>query len=109
MFILAALLSISAWHGHDLPTATPSAVKYRLRIAAKPGTLVHLRTSGVSTGWIAAFCDNRVCSPAQLTEKIPKSGVAVVQFELIREGEGAPRRTRVVVRASDAESLVVSS
>ncbi len=97
MLFLAIVLALSPWHGKDLPTATQAAVKYRLTVAGEPGQTVHLKATGVERGWIAAFCDTRVCSPEQVTETIPGSGKASVQFELIREEDSAPHRSAAVI------------
>ncbi|HUA08479.1 MAG TPA: hypothetical protein VMA98_04335 [Candidatus Acidoferrales bacterium] len=105
-FVLAAL-SLSPWTGGDLPTATQAAAKYRLTITGKPGTTVHLSTSGVAEGWIAAFCDMKVCSPTKLSEAIPSSGKVIVQFELIRETDDAPHRSGATISSSDGSRLNV--
>lgn len=102
-----ATLTLTPWKGSDLPTATQAAAKYRLAIAGKPGTTVRLRTTGVAQGWIAAFCDMKVCSPSQLTETIPGSGRVVVQFELIRETEDAPHSSGAVIRSDDGRTIVI--
>lgn len=104
---LLATMGLLPWTGTDLPTATQAAAKYRLTISGKPGATVHLNTSGVAKGWIAAFCDTRVCSPTQLTEIIPKSGSVVVQFELIREIDDAPHKSGAIISSSDGSRLVV--
>ncbi len=104
---LLATMGLLPWTGTDLPTATQAAAKYRLTISGKPGATVHLNTSGVAKGWIAAFCDTRVCSPTQLTETIPKSGSVVVQFELIREIDDAPHKSGAIISSSDGSRLVV--
>jgi hypothetical protein len=106
IFALAAL-SLTPWNGTDLPTATQAAAKYRLTISGRPGSTVRLKTTGVASGWIAAFCDNRVCSPTQASERIPKSGQVVVQFELIRETDDAPHASGAVIRANDGRTVVV--
>ena len=105
--LILAAMGISPWSGTDLPTATEAAAKYRLTVSGKPGTTVHLNTSGVAQGWIAAFCDMRVCSPTQVSEVIPKSGSIVVQFELIRETDDAPHHSGAVITGSDGSRLVV--
>jgi len=108
MPILAlAALALAPWSGSDLPTATQAAAKYRLTISGEPGQRVRLHTTGVANGWIAAFCDMRVCSPSRLTELIPKSGHVVVQFELIRETDDAPRSSGAVIHSDDGHSLTV--
>ncbi len=105
-FALTTLL-LSPWKGADLPTATKSAVKYQLTIEDTPGTAVHLWATNVAGGWIAAFCDSRVCSPAQLHETMPSSGKVVLQFELIREEDSAPRSTGAVIRSDAGPSVKV--
>jgi hypothetical protein len=105
--LVLATIGISPWSGSDLPTATEAAAKYRLTVSGKPGTTVHLSTTGVAQGWIAAFCDTRVCSPTKVSEVIPKSGSIVVQFELIRETEDAPHSSGAVITGSDGSRLIV--
>jgi hypothetical protein len=105
--LLLATMGLTPWTGNDLPTATQAAAKYRLTISGKPGSTVHLNTSDVATGWIAAFCDTKVCSPTQLTTVIPKSGSVVVQFELIRETDNAPHRSGAIISSSDGSRIVV--
>ncbi|HTX56092.1 MAG TPA: hypothetical protein VMD47_03220 [Candidatus Acidoferrales bacterium] len=105
--LLIASIGLSPWTGHDLPTATQAAAKYRLTISGKPGQTVRLTTSGVAAGWIAAFCDMKVCSPTSVTERIPASGSIVVQFELIRETEDAPHRSGAVIVGSDGSRVNV--
>ena len=102
-----AALTLAPWSGSDLPTATQAAAKYRLTIAGSPGKNVHLHATGVAKGWIAAFCDRRVCSPTQVNERIPKSGRVVVQFELIRETQDAPHSSGAVIHSDDGRALVV--
>ncbi|MGD0967627.1 MAG: hypothetical protein ABR949_05000 [Candidatus Aquilonibacter sp.] len=105
--LILASIGITPWSGTDLPTATQAAAKYRLTVSGKPGTTVHLRTSDVAEGWIAAFCDMRVCSPTQVSEVIPQSGSVVVQFELIRETDDSPHSSGAVITGSDGSRLVV--
>ncbi len=107
MFLLAALLSISPWIGHALPTSTAAAAKYRLTVSGKPGTRVHLTTSRVQPGWIAAFCDTRICSPTQVTETISSTGSTVVQFELIREENDAPHKSGAVIHGEGRATITV--
>ena len=97
--LAAAVLSISLWQGHALPSTTAAAQKYRVVVAAPAGSHVHLRATGLERGWIGAFCDNRVCSPAQITEVVPSGGKAVILFELIREEQGAAHRSAAIIRA----------
>jgi len=105
--LLLAAIVISPWNGTDLPTATQAAAKYRLTVSGRPGTTVRLNVSDVASGWIAAFCDTRVCSPMHLTERLPKSGSLVLQFELIRETDDAPHRSGAIIRGSDGSRLIV--
>lgn len=105
--LILATIGITRWSGSDLPTATQAAAKYRLTLSGKPGTTIHLNTSGVAQGWIAAFCDTHVCSPTKVSEVIPQSGSVVVQFELIREAEDAPHKSGAVITGSDGSRLVV--
>ncbi|MGA7571024.1 MAG: hypothetical protein WCC70_06750 [Candidatus Aquilonibacter sp.] len=107
LILILATIGITPWSGGDLPTATQAAAKYRLTLSGVPGTTIHLNTSGVAQGWIAAFCDTRVCSPTKVSEVIPKSGSVVVQFELIRETDDAPHRSGAVITGSDGSRLVV--
>lgn len=106
LFALTTLL-LSPWRGADLPTATKSAVKYQLTIKDAPGTAVNLRATHVADGWIAAFCDNRVCSPRQVHETMPASGKVMLQFELIREEDSAARASGAVIESEAGQSVKV--
>lgn len=106
--LLGLVLSIAPWSGKDLPTSTSSAAKYRLTVAGTPGSTVHLRTSRVANGWIAAFCNNRICSPNAIEQSVPASGTLTLQFELIREETSAPHVTAAVIHADgDARPVTV--
>jgi hypothetical protein len=105
-FALTTLL-LTPWKGADLPTATKSAVKYQLTIKDAPRTAVHLRATHVAQGWIAAFCDNRVCSPGQVHETIPQSGSVVLQFELIQEEDSAPKTSGAIIESDGGPPVTV--
>jgi hypothetical protein len=100
-------LALAPWSGKDLPTATAAAAKYRLTVVGTPGTTVHLKATGVAKGWIAAFCNTRVCSPDSVDEAIPSSGTAMLQFELIREEPSAPARTSAKIVSDDGGEVIV--
>ena len=106
--LLAAIVAVP-WIGRELPTSTPAAARYRVTVSGTPGSSVRLRAVRVANGWIGAFCDMHVCSPSQIVETIPSSGRAVVQFELIREADDAPRHSGATIIASDGTSTTVSS
>jgi len=116
MLVLAALLALSQpathlaiepWHGPDLPTATHANAKYQLTISGAPNTTVHLRATGIANGWIAAFCNTRVCSPESVDQTIPQSGRATLQFELIREDPKAASSTRATIVSDDGSAVSV--
>lgn len=94
---LALIVSIAPWNGGDLPTATSAAAKYRLTVAGTAQSVAHLRTAGVAPGWIAAFCNARICSPNAIDVTLPASGRTTLQFELIREDERAPRASGATI------------
>ncbi len=94
----ATHLSIQPWTGSDLQTTTSAAAKYRLEVTGKPQAVIHLLASGVASGWLAAFCTSKVCSPERVDVAIPASGQAVLQFELIRESDTASKRSGATIR-----------
>jgi len=103
----ATHLSIQPWTGSDLQTTTSAAAKYRLEVSGKPQSVIHLQASGVAGGWLAAFCTSKVCSPERVDVAIPASGQAVLQFELIRESDSAPKRSGATIRDDDGASVSV--
>jgi hypothetical protein len=103
----ATHLSIHPWTGSDLQTTTSAAAKYRLEVTGKPEAVIHLQASGVASGWLAAFCTSRVCSPERVDVTIPASGQAVLQFELIRESDSAPKQSGATIRDDDGGSVSV--
>jgi hypothetical protein len=93
----ATRLSIQPWTGNDLQATTSAAAKYRLEVAGKPQSVIRLQASGVASGWLAAFCTSKICSPERVDVTIPASGQAVVQFELIRESDSAPKQSTATI------------
>jgi len=102
-----ARLAVQPWTGADLQTTTSSAAKYRLEVSGKPHATVHLRASRVARGWLAAFCTPKICSPQQVDTQLPSSGQIVLQFELIRESEDAPRRSGATIVGDNGATVTV--
>ena len=107
MILAIATLALAPWTGPDLKASATAQAKYRLTISAPANSSVRLHAENVSTGWIAAFCNGRVCSPNQVTQAIPASGKVEIQFELIREEDNAPRTSGATIKTDDGASLVV--
>jgi hypothetical protein len=107
--LMLSAMMISPWNGVVLPTVAQSAATYRLTVRGKPGATIRLTATRISSGWIAAFCDDRTCSPMHVEEKIPKSGEVVIAFELIRETGDAPHRSGAVIKGSDRSYVRVPS
>lgn len=100
-------LVLSTWSGANYSTTDIAAVRYRLVVSGAAGTNVHLRADGVASGWIAAFCTPRLCSPQQVDAVLPASGRAVYAFELFRETSTAPKHSGAVIRSVDGASVHV--
>lgn len=103
----ATRLTIQPWTGSDLQRTTTAAAKYRLEVTGKPQAIVHLQASGVANGWLAAFCTPKVCSPQRVEATLPPSGLAVLQFELIRESGTAPKQSGATITGSDGARVTV--
>lgn len=103
----APRLEIQPWTGKDLVTTTTSAAKYRLIVAGAPNTRVHLAATSVADGWLGAFCTPTVCAPASVDVDIPKSGEAILQFELIREEDSAPNHSGARILGDDGAAVDV--
>jgi len=100
-------LAIAPWTGADLQTTSAHAAKYRLQVSGKPNSTVRLHTSGVASGWLAAFCTPTFCSPKTLDARLPATGQAVFQFELIRETSDAPKASAATITESAGASIHV--
>ncbi|HYL26279.1 MAG TPA: hypothetical protein VEW74_00525 [Candidatus Nitrosotalea sp.] len=100
-------LSVQPWTGSDFQTTSSGAAKYRLEIAGKPNGSIHLQAQNVARGWLAAFCTPKLCSPGRIEMQLPKSGTAVVQFELIREADDAPKQSGAKITNADGVSVSV--
>lgn len=100
--VLALVVSIAPWTGKDLPAAATDGTKYRLTLRGAPNTAAHLHADGVARGWIAAFCDGRVCSPGKIDVTLPASGRVTLQFDLIREEETAGAASGAVIYGGNA-------
>lgn len=103
----ATHLSIQPWTGTDLQTTTANAAKYRLDVTGRPNTTVRLRASDVADGWLAAFCTPKLCSPERIDAELPRSGEVVLQFELIRESDSAPKHSGATITGGDGASVTV--
>jgi hypothetical protein len=90
-------LTVKPWTGSDFQVTSTNAAKYRLEVSGKPNATVALRALGVAQGWLAAFCTPKLCSPQRIAVALPHSGQAVVQFELIREAENAPKESDATI------------
>jgi hypothetical protein len=100
-------LAIAPWTGSDLQTTSAHAAKYRLEVSGRPNASVRLQASGVANGWLAAFCTPSFCSPKTVDVRLPASGQAVVQFELIREAADAPKASAATITESAGASVHV--
>jgi len=106
MILALVTLALAPWTGPDPKSASQAQVKYKLTISAPPHSTAHLRADNVAAGWIAAFCNNRVCAPSQVTQTIPASGKATLQFELIREDDHAAKTTGATIVSDDGATVV---
>jgi hypothetical protein len=100
-------LSIQPWTGADLQATTAEAAKYRLLVSGRPDATVRLKASQVAQGWLAAFCTHRFCAPQSVNLKLPHSGQASIQFELIRESDAAPKQSGATIVADGGASVSV--
>jgi hypothetical protein len=105
--VTSARLEIQPWNGKDLPTATQSAARYRLTVTGKPNAHLRLEATGVTEGWLGAFCTPKVCAPGHVDVDLPRSGQAIYQFELIREGDSAPSKSGARIVGDDGSSVDV--
>jgi hypothetical protein len=103
----ATHLTIQPWTGSDFQVTTDTAAKYRLEVMGRPNATLHLRAVDVASGWLAAFCTPRLCSPQRIDVRLPASGDAVFQFELIRESENGPKRSGATITDDDGASVSV--
>lgn len=103
----ATHLAILPWTGNDLQTTSADAAKYRLDVTGPPNTAIHLQTSGVADGWLAAFCTPKLCSPQRIDFDLPRSGQMTLQFELIRETDTAPHKSAATITGGDGASIIV--
>lgn len=100
-------LSIQPWTGTDLQTTSADAAKYRLEVSGRPNAPIRLAATNVAAGWLAAFCTPRFCSPQRIDTQLPRSGQVVLQFELIRESDTAPKRSGATITGGDGTAVTV--
>ena len=101
-------LTIAPWTAPRLATVTQTAATFALTVAGRPGTRVRLRATGVASGWIAAFCTPRLCSPERVDVTLPASGRATYEFELIRQDPSAPKRSGARIAGDDGSAVDVA-
>jgi thiol-disulfide isomerase/thioredoxin/tetratricopeptide (TPR) repeat protein len=82
-------VALTPWMGAGLPGSLASKYRYRLVAVAPPGTTVQLGTKGVRAGWIASFCQDRLCSPNSVSFPMPIDGVKTFEFQLVPPSAGA--------------------
>lgn len=106
MLMLAAItLALAPWHGTSLPTATPSAAKYKLTVRGAANQPVQLHADGLPQGWVASFCTPTFCSPFRYTMTLDSRGTGWIEFQAIRTDDSAPKHVRVTVAANGAKSI----
>jgi thiol-disulfide isomerase/thioredoxin len=76
-------VALAPWTGANLPGSGTSTIRYRLVAVAPAGQSVSLGTKGLKAGWIASFCQDRLCSPNTVTFTMPSEGVKTYEFQLI--------------------------
>jgi len=76
-------LALANWTGANLPGSVLSTYRYRLVAVAPPGKSVTLTTRGLKSGWIASFCQDRLCSPGSVTFTMPPEGMKTYEFQLV--------------------------
>jgi hypothetical protein len=103
----ATHLSIQPWTGTDLQTTAPEAAKYRLEVTGPANATVRLEATNVAAGWLAAFCTPKLCSPQRIDAQLPRSGQTVLQFELIRESDNAPKQSGATITGGAGASVTV--
>lgn len=103
----ATHLTIQPWTGNDFQVTSDTAAKYRLEVMGKPNGTLRLRAANVAAGWLAAFCTPKLCSPQRIDVRLPASGDAVFQFELIRESDNGPKRSGATITDDDGASVSV--
>lgn len=96
MFAAAlAVFQLVPWTG--APVASPYENQFRLTVIGPASTTVHLEARRVTPGWIATFCTAKICSPRKVDVVVPRSGRAIVRFDLIRTNDAASKRAVAVV------------
>ncbi|HEV3156800.1 MAG TPA: redoxin domain-containing protein [Candidatus Baltobacteraceae bacterium] len=100
------LLAITRWSGPAFRGSLSSAPAYRLIIAGKPFSRIHLRTIGPSGTWISSFCAEGFCAPNRVMLTLPASGVKTYEFQLISQRAKHFSGT-ILIKASDGASVVV--
>ena len=97
----ATRVALAPWVGADLPGSAASTIRYRLVAVAPAGSAVSLDTKGLKPGWVASFCQDRICSPNRVAFTMPPDGVKTYEFQLIPPGPGAAPG-RILIGANDA-------
>lgn len=102
--IVLALISVllTPWKGTSLPTAPTSteySAAYAMHIHGAAHQHVVFDATHVASGWVAAFCTRRLCSPFHSVVELNSQGSALLEFSLIRTDPNAARHTHVVIRS----------
>ncbi len=99
-------IALTKWTGVDLPGSVASTYRYRLVTVAPPAKSVTLGTKLLKPGWIASFCQDRLCSPNTVTFTMPAQGVKTYEFQLVAPTPNATPG-RVAVGAADSNWVTI--
>ncbi|HVA37155.1 MAG TPA: TlpA disulfide reductase family protein [Candidatus Dormibacteraeota bacterium] len=97
----SAAITLAPWTGPELPGSVPGSVKYRLLMTGRPNSTMALAVGPLPGGWIASFCTGTLCSPFRAQVAIPPSGVASIEFQVLRADAPRPGRATVRLDARD--------
>lgn len=96
--VLALVLAISP---------APHA-RYTVSVHGAPRRHVTLRAAGVPGGWVASFCNDRLCSPFSYDMNLDARGLGRIELQAVRTGDTAPHRIRFFVESTGAKPVGVS-
>ena len=99
-------LSLVPWTGAGLPGSIPGTIRYRLVAAGPSNKQITLHAGPIPKQWVASFCSKSVCSPGTVSVRLPSSGIAVVEFQLVPPSQHAAVDFPVSVTARDAARTI---
>ena len=85
----------------------PATAEYRLAVRGTPGEAIRLHTARLPSGWMVSFCTGTLCQPYAFVDRLPRSGVKLVDVRVFPLRHQATRAPAFAIDAGDKRMLII--